>query len=183
MQLTARSLKGRAFLLQFTQIMSEFGREIPWLEPLKTIAFSTNSTYFRDRFLCSLGCKEAEDVTPWQFVSSDESREYFGGILCFAHSPEKFRDRANQETLELLNHARYRFVSCLQVRDVLRGQGHGNELMKRALRAILARHEKVWGVASNFRLLPWYTSLGAKVHSPWVNRDNLWIVSWEKIDV
>jgi GNAT superfamily N-acetyltransferase len=179
MQLVTRSLRGRSFLLQFLEIMQEFGHEIPWLEPLRNIHYSTNATYFRDHVLKGLGCKEPEDIVPFQLVTTDPSREYLGGILHFPRTPDRFRDRRNQALLEQLTHERYSFFTCLQVRSVIRGHGYGNEIMRKALKAILAAHGKVLGVASNPDLLSWYASLGAKIRSPRENRDNLWIITWE----
>ncbi len=180
MHLVTRRLQGRSFLIQFTQIIHEFGHEIPWLEPLRALPFSTNTAYFRDKFLKGLGCREAEDITAFQFVSSDRSHEYAGGVLLFTHSPEEFKDKNNQAILEQLNYDHYRYITCLQVRDVWRGKGHASELMRRVMKTILQANEKVWGVVSNPALLPWYLSHGAVMHSPLCNDDNLWIISWKQ---
>jgi GNAT superfamily N-acetyltransferase len=177
MRLVERSIRSRAFLLQYLQIMEEFGEEIPWLQPLKPISFSTNPNYFRDQFLRRLGCEE-EEIVPYQLVMSDVPREFVGGILYFPRSPEGFKDRNNQEILERIDSEGYRFISCLQVRDVFRGQGYGATIMQRALGAILEEHKKIWGVVSNPSLLPWYASMGAKVLSPAENKDELWVVSF-----
>ena len=180
MQLISRSLRGRTFLIQFIEIMREFGAEIPWLEPLQNVAYATNAVYVRDRLLRAFGCQDSSEVTPYQFVTSDESREYVGGIVHFAQTPEVFVDRENQGIAEHLAHEDFHYISCLQVRGVWRGQGQGSELMRRALAAILRTHPRVWGVASSFQLLPWYASFGGRIWSPRHNADNLWIVSWQR---
>lgn len=170
-------LRSRSFLLQHLEVMNEFGEIIPWLEPLKSITYSTNATHFRDRFLEHLGCNE-EEIIPYQLTFSNNSREYIGGIWHFPNSPEKFKDKSNNETAEKLNHENYRYISCLQVREPLRKTGHGKQILTSVLNEILNTHGKVWAVVSNPELLPWYTSLGAKIESPTKNSDNLWIISW-----
>jgi hypothetical protein len=179
MLLVQRSLRGRAFLLQFTEIVQEFGTVIPWLDPLRSIQYSTNGSHFRDRILQFLNCQDDSEITPLQFVTSDRSREYVGGIIRFAHSPERFVDIRNEAIQEQLAHDGFQFISCLQVRSTLRRQGHGHNLFRRALTTILTTHGKVWGVASDPSLIPWYVSLGAKSRSPVENRDNLWVLSWD----
>lgn len=178
MRLVKRSIRSRAFLLQHLQIMEEFGAEIPWLDPLKGIYFSTNSTYFRDQFLRRLGCEE-EAIVPYQLVTSDRSREFVGGILYFPSSPEHFVDPANIEIQERLTAEHYRFISCLQVRNPFRGQGIGKLLFRRAMAAIFRKHGSVWGVVSNPALIRYYASLGARLQSPKDNKDRLWIITFE----
>ena len=70
MQLISRSLRGRTFLIQFIEIMREFGAEIPWLEPLQNIAYATNAAYVRDRLLRAFSCHDPSEVTPYQFVTA-----------------------------------------------------------------------------------------------------------------
>ena len=173
-------IRSRSFLLQHMEVMNEFGEIIPWLEPLKSVTYSTNATYFRDRFLEHLGCDE-EEVIPYQLTFSDDSKDYIGGIWHFPKSPENFKDRRNHDIAEKLNNEKHRYISCLQVRGPLRGTGHGREIMTGVLNEILNTHGKVWAVISNPELLPWYTSLGAKTHSPKENDDKLWIISWDKV--
>src|SRR3989344_7969748 len=115
MQLISRSLRGRTFLIQFIEIMREFGAEIPWLEPLQNIAYATNAAYVRDRLLRAFSCHDPSEVTPYQFVTADESREYVGGILHFTKTPEVFIDRSNQEIAERLTQEDFHYISCLQV--------------------------------------------------------------------
>lgn len=179
MYLVKRDLAGRAFLLQFFQIMEEFGDEIPWLEPLKTIQFSTNGVYFRDQFIKLLRLREEQDITAFQFITMERGREFIGGFVHFSRSPESFQDRKNSEICEVLNYQGYSFVSCLQIRDCYHGEGLGDLLMKKALPAIIGTHGRVWGVVSRPGLVRWYKSLGATVLSDPQNRDNLWIISWE----
>lgn len=177
MRLIQRKLSGRAFLLQFMSVMEEFEEEIPWLEPLP---HATNGSYVRDRILQHFRCKDESEVIAMQFVTSDRPGFYFGGIIRFVRSPEIFLDTRNQEINERLSHLGYQFISCLQVREVHRGAGHGRAIMTKALRVVLSEHQKVWGVVSNPDLVAWYQSLGANVLSPRENKDDLWIVSWQK---
>jgi GNAT superfamily N-acetyltransferase len=162
------------------EVMGEFGYEIPWLEPLRSIVYSTNSAYFRDRLLQALSIDE-EEIVPLQFVTSEKSREYVGGVIHFLHSPENFKDRRNREIEERFAAENYHFMSCLQVREIWRNQGHGREIIKRALRAVLLDYQKIWGVVSDPRLIPWYSALGGKLRSPLENKDGLWLISWDLI--
>lgn len=176
MRLITRSLSGRAFLLQFLEIMAEFGGEIPWLEPLQPIRFSTNGTWFRDQLLRALR-QEEERIVPLQFVTSDRPGDFVGGMLHFPVSPEQFRDRENREIQERLTHQGASFISCLQVRDVCRGQGHGRDLLERSLQVLLRSHGRVWGVVSKPSLVTWYASFGFRLCSPRENEDKLWILT------
>ncbi len=179
MKLVQHSLGGRTFLLQFHQIMGEFGNVIPWLAPLHDIAFYTNPKRFEDHLLLRLGCNDREDLTPIQFVTPDESHDYVGGMIRLTKSPEKFIDFRNIETQGLLAHQRYHFVSCLQLRKEYRGKGFTNTLVKNAFQSVLDTHKKVWGVVSDPLLIRWYISLGGILRSPMENKDHLWIISWE----
>lgn len=179
MHLVKRSLQSRDFLLQFFEIMQEFGNDILWLEPLKNIRYSTNGVYFRDQFIRSMGLYDQEEVTIFQFVTPDREHEYVAGVIRFAHVPESFEDLRNKEIQELLLSQGYHFISCLQMRDNYRGCGHGQALMQKALSSILEVHGRVWGVVFNPQLIPWYESLGATVRSSADNEDDLWIISWK----
>jgi GNAT superfamily N-acetyltransferase len=179
MQLVQSSLRSRSFLIQFYAILDQFGREIPWLTPLQSLSYTTNTTYFRDQLLRKLACEE-EAVIPYQFVTTGESREFAGGVLHFPRSPERLKDKRHREIMERLAFENYHYVSCFQVRDVFRGQGTGTNLASRAISAILATHPKIWGVVSKPHLVSWYQRLGATVLSPQDNTDKLWVVAWEK---
>ncbi|HEY4493128.1 MAG TPA: GNAT family N-acetyltransferase [Candidatus Paceibacterota bacterium] len=159
--------------------MKEFGKIIPWLAPLRSIAYSTNARYFRDTFLSEFNCDE-EDIIPYQLTDNDPGEDFIGGIWHFPKSPEKFIDSRNCEVAERLAFERYRYISCLHVRDVRRGKGSGRLIMRSALDSILKNHGSVWGVVSERDLVPWYQTLGAEVLSARQNKDNLWIVSWDE---
>lgn len=166
-------------MLQFNQIIGEFGNVIPWLEPLQNIAFYTNAKHFEDRLLMGLRCDNREDITPIQFVTSDESQEYVGGMIRFTKSPEKFTDFRNLEVQESLEQKGHNFVSCIQMRKEHRSKGYTNLLMKETLSNLLTTYKGVWGVVTDPLLLRWYISLGGILRSPMKNLDNLWIISWE----
>ncbi len=177
MRLQPVSLRGRRFLIQFHELMTEFGGVIPWLDGLDELRFATNGAWFEDRLLRRLGQRNGF-ITPYQFVDGNEARTYVGGILFFGQSPEILRDPRNVEIAERITSEGTRFISCLQVREVRRSDGVGGTMMSRAVRAIQQEHGAVWGVVSDPRLLPWYASLGAKTPSPLDNKDRLWIVHW-----
>lgn len=177
MRLEPVILRGRRFLIQFYEIMAEFGGVIPWLDGLDEMRFVTNGEWFVDELLCRLGQRNGR-VTPYQFVDANHARSFVGGILHFDVSPEHLRDCRNNGIVERLTADGASYISCLQVREPRRGTGVGNEMMRHAIQAILARHGSVWGVVSNPRLLPWYASLGANLESPLNNQDGLWVVQW-----
>lgn len=177
MRLVQRSITGRTFLVQFISVMQEFGREIPWLEPLEGLEFITNAVRFRDKLLLGLGVEE-EEIISQQFLTSGRDREYFGGIIRFTRPIENFRDTRNLETQEKLTSSGFQYISCLQVRDIKRGQGYGSVLMKKALDTMKGEVGSVWGVTSRPELLPWYQRLGGQLLSPLENKDGLWLVAW-----
>lgn len=179
MRLQPVSLRGRRFLIQFNEMMAEFGTVIPWLDGMNELRFATNGEWFRDELMRRLGQRDG-NVTPYQFVDANGARTYAGGILLFGKSPETLRDRRNGEIAERLAHENSSFISCLQVRESRRERGLGTNLMTRAVATIRKTHGPVWGVVSDRRLLPWYGSLGASTPSPIENKDDLWIVSWSR---
>lgn len=177
MRLQEVSLQGRRFAIQLGAIATEFGHVIPWLNGTQHLALATNGTYVRDELLRRTRLDEGE-VTPYQFVLGDRSREFVGGILTCARSPEQLTDPRNLAIVEELDANHYGFISCLQVHPNRRNNGSGSALMRQVIPVILADRGSVWGVASNPQLLRWYRSLGATTPSPMENRDNLWIVHW-----
>jgi len=172
MHLQTVSLRGRRFLIQFSEIMHEFGREIPWLDGMDEMRFATNGEWFLNELLRRLGQRNGI-ITPYQFVDGDKARSYVGGMLFFGQSPEVLRDPRNKRLAERLASDNAHFISCLQVRETRRGVGIMATMMPRAIRAIQAEHSAVWGVVSNPRLLPRYASLGAQTPSPIDNEDGL----------
>lgn len=179
MRLQTVGLRGRRFLIQFYDIINEFGNVIPWLDGMNELRFATNGAWFQDRILHRLG-QHNGTITPYQFVEGDGARTYLGGILLFDQSPEHLRDPRNREAAECLAAQGASFISCLQVRQPKRGFGVGRRMMPRAIRAIQAEHGAVWGVVSDPHLVPWYATLGAHALSPIDNKDRLWIVHWSK---
>ncbi len=177
MRLQPVSLRGRGFSIQFGEIINEFGRTIPWLNGLQDLQYATNGTYVRDELLRRMR-QEEDGITPYQFQTDGRAKEFLGGVIHFAASPEQFRDRRNRATSDHLACMGASYISCLQIRADRRMGGVGNQMMRRALKAILATHGSVWGVVSDPHLIAWYRSLGAKVQSPLDNDDHLWIVSW-----
>ncbi|MFA4845967.1 MAG: GNAT family N-acetyltransferase [Patescibacteria group bacterium] len=177
MQLQQVSLRGRRFLIQFGEIIREFGGVIPWLDGIENLGYATNGVYFRDQLLRRLG-QEEEGVTAYQFVLSGSGRKFLGGLLQFQRTPERFKDSRNNDSVSRLVYRGSTFISCLQVRPTHRGDGVGDELMRRTLKTLLREKGSVWGVVSDPRLLSWYKTLGARILSPLENQDGLWIVHW-----
>lgn len=177
MILSVEDLRSRSFLIQFYEIIMEFGKEIPWLAPLINIGFSTDSIYFRDQILKKLGCEE-EGIMPYQFIAPETGKYFVGGLLHFSKSPENFKSSVNRDIQEKLESEKAAYISCLQIRQPFRFSGNGKELMERTLRVILKEHGKVWGVVAHPELLSMYTGLGARVHSTLHNKDKLAVISW-----
>lgn len=174
MILVRRSLAGRAFSLQFNEIMAEFGNLIPWLRAVRPLKYATNGAYFKQELRRSLGC---EEIVPYQLTTADRSHEFVGGILHFPVSPENFQDRHNKQISATLSNDGAHYITCLQVREVMRGAGHGQDTMERVVRSILKTHPKVWAVCEP-ELVPWYQSFGAQVLNTKENKDNLSIIAW-----
>lgn len=179
MQLVSQSLKSRAFLLQFIQIMHEFGHIIPWLEGLSGLEYSTSSQYFFDQVLLRLRF-DRQEIIPFQFISSDESKEYLGGVLYFERSPENFKDHANRACAQYLIHQGFRYITCLQTRELYRNGCIGTTIMEQSLSLMLSQFNGIWGVVSEYDVLCWHLKRGAQLESPLINKDNLWIISWSE---
>lgn len=178
MLLKKQAVSGRAFLLQFIQIMQEFGVIIPWLKKLKDLPFYTNSAYFEKELYRILDIPEGR-IVPYQFLTSGIEKEFFGGCLHFSVSPEKFKDKqlANlQCKLELQGSS---FLSCLYVRDIKRGQKIGTEIMQRVIKSILDVYPNIWGVCER-ELIDWYVSLGAIVLNNGDNSEKLALINWRR---
>jgi GNAT superfamily N-acetyltransferase len=160
--------------------MTEFGDEIPWLAPLKPIAHATNPTYFREQLLRRLGCGASDEIDAFQLVTSHRSHEFVGGVLHFTHSPERFETDENRRIMNRLVSDGHSYLSCVQVRDAHRGQGHGRDLFRRALGTVLDKYDKAWAVVSDREMLRWYLSLGlgTRLHTSRDNAERLWIISW-----
>ncbi len=180
MLLTRPSLKGRSFVIQFHEIIQEFGTCIPWLDPVRRLGFTTNGDCFRDQLLMAFGCDDESDIVPLQFVTSNRAREHVGGIMLFRQSPEQFADRTNIEASEVLRASGFPFLSCFQVRGELRNRGHGPDLAKRVFATLLKSHGKMQWVVTNPRMLQWYLAMGATLHSPLVNQDGCWLMSYDQ---
>ena len=175
MQLRCPDPDSREFLIQFEQIMREFGGVIPWLDDLDDLRYATNRVWFTGELSRRLGQRNGS-VIPHQFVEENEAETYIGGFLLFGQSPENLRDRRNGKIAERLALEGARFISCLQVREPKRGIGVGKKMMARAIDVIREKSGGVWGVVSNPDLVSWYEALGGTILSPRNNDDNLWII-------
>jgi GNAT superfamily N-acetyltransferase len=169
-------LDSRGALVQFFAIYQEFGESIPWLKGLEELLFATDAEQFVLRL--SDMTRQYAPLTVWQFILDDMPHTFLGGMLHFAKHPENFQDVRNVEIAERLTVSGSSYISCLQVREPHQGAGVGEKLMLHVLDEIREVYNSVWGVVSDFRLVPWYTRLGAQLKSPIENKDNLWIVWW-----
>jgi hypothetical protein len=176
MLLKKQIISSRAFLLQFMQIMQEFGGIIPWLKELENVCFYTNVKYFTRELSRTLGFSK-EMIIPYQFLTSGSEREFFGGLLHFTKSPEKFKDKKLAKIKFELELKGASYLTCLHVRDIKRGQKTGTEIMRRIVFRILEAHPCIWGVCER-DLVEWYVSLGASILNNGDNYDGLAVISW-----
>ncbi|MDB5260659.1 MAG: hypothetical protein JWN37_890 [Candidatus Nomurabacteria bacterium] len=178
MLLLKKDVSGRAFLLQFIQLMNEFGPVIPWLKPLNHLSFCTNGRHFEREIYRTIGC-DPGTILPYQFLTSGMDREFFGGVLHFEQSPERFTDpdlKYMQSTLEATGAS---YITCLHVRNVKRGEGWGAEIVRRSVRKVLEVHPVLWGVCEP-ELSAWYEKLGASVLNAGDNSEHLAVISWRR---
>ena len=136
MLLKKQIISSRAFLLQFMQIMQEFGAIIPWLKELENICFYTNRAYFERELSRIIGISK-EMIIPYQLLTSGNEREFFGGLIHFTKSPERFKDKQIAKLQAELESVGASYLTCLYVRDVKRGQKTGTEIMRRVIFRIL----------------------------------------------
>jgi len=178
MLLVKQEVGGRAFLLQFQEIMREFGSVIPWLREAHALHFATNGRYFKEQLHERIGCPQGT-IVPYQLVSPDRSRDFVGSILHFSSTPENFQDPACEKLRHELVSRGAAYITCLQVREVKRGSGHGKEIIIRCIGRILREWPVVWAVCEP-ELAIWYASLGATILSRGDNADHLAVISWEQ---
>lgn len=173
------SLRGGRFGIQLHEIVDQFKGVIPWIGRIDGLQFATNGAYVKDELHRRFEIGE-DGIIAFQFVTDDRSREFVGGLLSFAQTPERLVDPRNLALVQKLEADGARYISCLQIRSAHRGDGNGTVLMLRAVHAILRDYGAVWGVVSNPELLRWYRELGAETPSPVDSHDNLWIVTWQR---
>lgn len=174
--LVKQEISGRALLLQFQQIMIEFGSIIPWLQNVDLLHFVTSGQYFKRRLYEMIGCAQGS-IAPYQLISSDAERNYIGGILHFTSNPESFLDPVLNKLMKELVLGGASYITCLQVREVKRGCGHGNDILLRSIKRILKKWTVVWAVCEP-NMVYWYKSFGATVLNEGKNDDNLAIIAW-----
>jgi len=178
MNIVSVDLSDRSFLIQFWEIVQEFGEEIPWLEKISTARYVAGADRFRDRILQGLRLPDESMIEPLQIMSS--GAEYLGGILRFSESPENFTDPFNRSIHHNLSEQGLPFLSCLQIRKDQRDHRYGPTLLNWIVEDTLSKHGNFWAVTSEMRLIHWYESSGATIMSPLVNEDDLWILVWER---
>ncbi|MCF7834487.1 hypothetical protein K9M48_00330 [Candidatus Gracilibacteria bacterium] len=180
MKLLEPNIEDRTFLIQFGDIVSEFGQEIPRLKKIENLKYFTDANVFKSELFNTLGIDHQETISPYILTKDDRGKEYIGGLLSFSQSPEMFTDPNNELVRQELESAKYAYITCLQIRDVLRGGNYGIELLSKAFEKILDRFEKVWGVVSKQELLSYYAYFGAKIENQIDNNDNLFLITMDR---
>jgi hypothetical protein len=180
MELLEPKVEDRTFLIQFWDIVSEFWNEIPWLKEIIDLKYITEWSIFKDEIFQTLWLDKTDSFTSYILTTNDRRKEYIWGLRTFSKSPEKFEDTNNEIVRKQLESADYAYITCLQIRDVLRWSNYWRELFAKALAQVLDRFEKVWWVVSHKELLPYYSYFGAKIENNIENKDNLTLITWDK---
>lgn len=181
MKLKEVDIAERNFLILAESIDREFGGEIPWLKDFSELRLSMNVDHFRNGFIdCVRGFTEPENIVAYALATSDLSETFLGGMLHLPVSPEEFESDELRRIAAELTTNRYSYITCLHMRDVVRGKGHGAALFSEAMTRILSRHPKVWGVVSKEELLPWYEHFGGTTVAHMSgNEDGLALITYD----
>ncbi len=175
-------ISGRAFCIQFQEIVSEFGCYIPWLSPLARLPLSTSDKFFTEQLVEGLWLADDSEIVPYQLVKDSPSREFVGGVLHLRKAPEVFKDRRNQDISERLAAEDFDYLTCLQLREDSPSRTAGPVLIESAISTILSSGRKVWGVVSSRRHMQMYCHLGGKLLNDPDNDDRLYMVSFRRED-
>lgn len=181
MKLLQPNIEDRTFLIQFWDIISEFWKEIPRLKKIENLKYFTDANIFKRELFNLLWIDHQATISPYILTRDDRWQEYIWWLLSFSQSPEKFLDPNNEDIRVQLEQAKYEYITCLQIRDVLRWTNYWRELLSKAFEKILDRFEKVWWVVSKEELLWYYSYFWAKVENQIKNDDNLFLITiWKE---
>jgi hypothetical protein len=76
MNLLNPDIQDRSFLIQFQDIISEFGEEIPRLKKIKDLKYTTDTEIFQEEMLDLLGLEHTEKIMPYILTTDDKRKEY-----------------------------------------------------------------------------------------------------------
>ena len=76
MVLKSLDVKDRDFLIQFGDIVSEFGNEIPRLKKIANLKYITNTAIFEKKIFNTLGLNSSEIIKPYMITTDDKKAEY-----------------------------------------------------------------------------------------------------------
>lgn len=177
MKLNKLELEDRSFLIQFDEIFKEFWGHIPWLDKIKNVKYLTNTDVFSSQLLENLWLNSNVEINPYILTNDAKWKEYVWSILNFSSSPECFVDKNNEVIRQQLEHEKYAYITCLQIRDIFRYSKYWTELMSKSLEEIVKKFDKFRWVVSNPNLLEYYKGFGLEIVNNMPNKDSLYLVS------
>ena len=175
MGLKSLDLKDRSFLIQFGDIVSEFGHEIPRLKKIINLKYVTDKNVFEKEIFNLLGLESTEKIKPYILTTDDKREEYIWWILYFSKSPEKFEDPNNELIRKQLESEKYAYITCLQIRDNLRQNNYGTQILSKSGKDILEEFHNVRWVFSKQQLIQYYKYFGMEIVNNAQNKDGLFI--------
>jgi hypothetical protein len=180
MKLKNPDLKERTFLIQFQDIISEFWNEIPRLKEIKDLKYVTDTEVFKNELFNQLWLEKTERINSYILTTDDKREEYIWGLLSFSKSPEKFTDLNNEIIKQQLEREKYSYITCLQIRDVLRWPNYWAELFSKSVSEILKEFHKFRWVVSKEKLLPYYKYFWFEPINTINNEDGLFILTCDE---
>jgi len=180
MKLSNPDLKDRSFLIQFQDIISEFWNEIPRLKEIKNLKYTTNTEVFQKEIFNQLGLENTEKIKSYILTTNDRKEEYIWGLLSFSKSPEKFTDLNNETIKQQLESEKYSYITCLQIREILRWTNYWVELFSKSVNEILKEFHKFRWVVSKEKLLPYYKYFWFEPINTMKNEDGLFILTCDE---
>lgn len=179
MKLNKLALEDRSFLIQFDEIFKEFWWHIPWLDKIKDVKYITDVSIFSSQLLENLWLTPDTEINPYILTNDAKWKEYIWSILNFSTSPEQFLDPNNETIRQQLEHQKYAYITCLQIRNVFRNERHWTEIISKTIEQIIKKYDKFRWVVSNPRLLEYYKRFGLDVINEPSNKDWLYLISWD----
>jgi hypothetical protein len=177
MKLNKLALEDRSFLIQFDEIFKEFWGHIPWLDKIKDVKYLTDTDVFSSQLLENLWLNPDVEINPYILTNDVKWKEYIWSILNFSTSPEHFVDPNNEVIRQQLEHEKYAYITCLQIRDVFRNERYWTEIISKSVEQMLKQFHKFRWVVSDPKLLPYYGRFGFEVVNDMPNKDWLYIIT------